>query len=363
MPAVPLVVDESARLFEPGTLWLLELALHGYLAVNSLRSYADAICDWLRTCATNGWAWNSVHDGHLYAYRNNMLQEPSAVTEALLARSTINARVTRIYLFYTFAARRGFLPAFPFSQRKRAFTNGERSMLSHLGPREIQTSVHRLKDISAPPRLVEPTLLNGLFQRLKPLDRLIVEWIAITGARRFEILALRTSQLPRIESITRPLYRVNITVTKGSRPRDLIVPGSLIARTWHYVLGARAMAMQDARHAGRLLQHEDIIWQCSTGRPIAARTLSEHFLKAARDAGRPVRLHDLRHTFAASMLILLSSLNSGEHDRDVNAIQIVRLLLGHISINTTLKYLDTMRLESPELSTALQAFSQLSNAT
>jgi site-specific recombinase XerD len=70
------------------------------------RSYAEALYDWLQTCETNGWAWDAIDEGHLRAYRNQMLYHPSSLTGRAYSPRTVNSRLRRLAMFYSWAFRR-----------------------------------------------------------------------------------------------------------------------------------------------------------------------------------------------------------------------------------------------------------------
>jgi hypothetical protein len=82
MACVPVVLTDSMVIAEGPQRWLFHIALdRGRTRSRATwRSYAEALHDWLQTCQVNGWEWDEVEDGHLRAYRNQMLYHPSSVT-------------------------------------------------------------------------------------------------------------------------------------------------------------------------------------------------------------------------------------------------------------------------------------------
>src|SRR5439155_6945767 len=96
--------------------WLFYIALgHGRTrSPATWRSYADALFDWLQTCEANGWQWDEIEEGHLRAYRNHMLYHPSSVTGRAYSTRTVNGRLRRQAMFYSWAFRRGLIDRAPF---------------------------------------------------------------------------------------------------------------------------------------------------------------------------------------------------------------------------------------------------------
>jgi integrase len=358
---VPVILGRDARIFEPGTAWLFDLALAAYLRPNSLRSYADALCDWIRTCDASDWDWTQVHDGHLNAYRLDMLHHPSEATKSKFEPTTINARIRRIDLFYKFAYRNKFIHDYPFSLRPATIRRASERFLAHLRPAERQRNRYllpeRRKRIL---RFVQPEIYKAIRSTLSEVDSLISDWLILSGARRQEILDLTVEQIPDARHSQAPLVQVNL-LGKGDVARSIYVPLSLIDRTYHYVAGPRQVALREATRAGRTIKQASALWLMKSGKALAARTLSDHFLTAGRKVGAPTRLHDLRHTYAVSMLLLLGQLTAAEPESDINALQVVRILLGHKSIVTTTQYLDTLRLLSPFIEQAVIQFKAMTD--
>ena len=362
-PGVPLVIEPNGLIFRVGTYWLFDMALNKFAATETLRSYADALADWLRTCDANGWDWANVHDAHLNAYRRHMLTEPSSFTDRPYARSTINGRLIRIELFYRFAAQHRHIAHYPFTQSQGQVGRAEWQRLRHNSAGPAKRNSRRHRAASSTSHWVQQTLLSNILSSLPSMDRLITIWIALSGCRRHEILALTLSQITKALNFDRPIVEIELVVTKGSVPRRIYVPRSVVDLTYHFMTGERAQSMREARKKGRQLRDHDKVWFTKRGAPIAARTYSEHILNASRAAGQPIRLHDLRHTYAISMLLLLKKLSANDPESEINSLQIVRLLLGHASIATTTRYLESMDVSSPILLRAIEQWTLVVSGT
>src|SRR5215469_5999773 len=82
MAGIPVLLTDDMVIDEVPQRWMFYIALdRGRTRSQATwRSYAEALYDWLRTCEANGWEWDQVEEGHLRAYRNQMLYHPSSVT-------------------------------------------------------------------------------------------------------------------------------------------------------------------------------------------------------------------------------------------------------------------------------------------
>src|SRR5712691_10393399 len=109
MPGVPVLLNDDLAIVEGPQRWLFYIALDRgrTRSRETWRSYGEALYDWLQTCQVNGWAWDEIEEGHLRAYRNQMLYHPSSVTGRAYSTRTVNGRLRRLAMFYSWAFRRG----------------------------------------------------------------------------------------------------------------------------------------------------------------------------------------------------------------------------------------------------------------
>jgi hypothetical protein len=75
MPCVPVILTDDMTIAEGPQRWLFHIALDRGRTRSpaTWRSYAEALFDWLQTCQANGWEQDQIEEGHLRAYRNQML--------------------------------------------------------------------------------------------------------------------------------------------------------------------------------------------------------------------------------------------------------------------------------------------------
>ena len=146
---------------------------------------------------------------------------------------------------------------------------------------------------------------------------MLFQTAAFTGLRRGELLALRWGEV----DFENQAIRVFEGYTRKRRGRTK----SRKARTVHGARGRRAAerAHERGHHAGR----DDLVFLSEDGEHIDASALRRRYIAARDEAGlRPLRFHDLRHTFG-SLAINRASIVQ------------VQAWMGHADIKTTMRYL------------------------
>ena len=150
------------------------------------------------------------------------------------------------------------------------------------------------------------------------MDAAIFLAAAFTGLRRGELLALRWRDVDfeaRTIRVRASYYLRELTTPKSGKVRSVpMAPdvASVLAR-----LGQRK------KFAGA----DDFVFAAESGLPIDGQALSKRYEAALKRAGlRPLRFHDLRHTFGTRMIA----------KADIRRVQ---EWMGHADIQTTMKYL------------------------
>jgi site-specific recombinase XerD len=239
MPGVPVILNDDMLIVEGPQRWLFYVALDRGRARSpaTWRSYAEALFDWLQTCEANGWEWDDVEEGHLRAYRNQMLYHPSSITGRPYSTRTINGRLRRLAMFYTWVFRRGPVARVPFDyDTVRAPISADAQLLAHLRSGEtlfaLDLTVREYRNI--PTALTVPEL-RRVRAHLDARDALIADWAAATGARRMEVLGLKVDDISDSHALgSAPFVSIPI-VGKGGRRRALQVPLQIIDRTNRYI--------------------------------------------------------------------------------------------------------------------------------
>ncbi|WP_349999136.1 hypothetical protein [Stenotrophomonas lacuserhaii] len=87
--------------------------------------------------------------------------------------------------------------------------------------------------------------------RLAERDELMIDWCSVKGLRSKEVCSLLVSQLPSADEMQRALDRgvcieMRVLVTKGNKPRNILVHPALLYRTYKWVRTGRASIIRGA---------------------------------------------------------------------------------------------------------------------
>lgn len=163
--------------------------------------------------------------------------------------------------------------------------------------------------VEAPERSTwTPAELNT-FLRFVQGDPLELAWhlLATTGMRRGEVLGLRWSDIDLVRR-TITISRAAVVVShklvdsqpKTKRSRRTL---PIDARTEKLVRRHRSRQLEERLMSGVPAGEDDLLFTWPDGRPIHPTWLSKKFRKVSAEAGLPpIRLHDLRHSFATAAL-------------------------------------------------------------
>jgi site-specific recombinase XerD len=118
----PLFFSAALEPIEPAIAYLHEHAIQRAHSADTLRTYAEALYDWLDALEQSGISWSKADAVDLVAYRNRMLNEPSGHTGRPYGIRTINHRVRNVLRFYEWMVRNGWLDASDLVGRTADFT-------------------------------------------------------------------------------------------------------------------------------------------------------------------------------------------------------------------------------------------------
>jgi len=335
-----MLLDQEMRLIEPACGWLLHVALvRGRTrSRETWRTYGEALYDWWQTLEANGWAWNEIGVAEIAAYRDRMLHGLSDHTGRPFARSTINGRVRTLALFYRWCVSAGMIERAPSAVSEVALFRGRQGgFFAHIDASAGRQAVNEMTVRHRPilPRPLSPAALRRVMARMGMRDRLIIEWAVATGIRRKEVAGLRRSALPR--SGADSLTAITIHTTKGGKARLIYPPRSLVDRTQAYMREERAVVVRRAQRRRADYVEPDAVFLTDAGLAVSPRRVGAMFAAAASAAGVHASFHALRHTFATAMLRFLQ--RRAEHERELNPLLALQVLLGHADLATTAIYL------------------------
>lgn len=348
---VPFLVREDMSFEEIPTLWFFDLAINSgrTQSAETWRGYAEALVDFFNTCETNGWNWNEVKKEHLLAYRNNMLHNKNCFNRPY-AKSTINNYITRICLFYEWCFNKKYINELPFEKEivkvhrniKDSYLMGHLNQQNLTYRNELIVKTHKKL-----PHCLNNQEFTKIIKSLKERDTLIIKWSILTGMRRKEVLGLKIKNIPSSEQANTPIVRMEITVTKGDKPRAVFIPQSLIDETNSYIKFTRRSIAQKYN----TLKTVDDLWISErTGLPIGKKSIEKTFREAVNVSGVDCTFHHLRHTYAIKMLSILTKQSQ---TTGLNPLKTLQTLLGHSNISTTMVYLESLSIDLVEIENSL----------
>jgi integrase/recombinase XerD len=355
----PILLTDRMVIIEPAFAFLLELVTvpgrsH---SPETLRTYAEHLHDWFDSLEQSALDWREAGEETIAAYRNRMLEQPSAHTGRPYARSTINDRVRSVCRFYEWAHRRGWIGKLAFHAIDvRIISGRKRSFLAHGDLRSTVTTANVLTvaEYENLPRPLRVDQLKLLFANLATPYRLMAEWAVAAGLRRMELCALTVAQVPAtiaLDAADHPLIGVALAITKGDRPRTVYPPLRLIDRTHWYVGEERAALLRRVRRSRPGYRPPTTLFLNRNGAGVTRARLTAAFAAAFRAARLDGSLHWLRHTFATTMLVRLQA--QAATKPEINPLKVLQVLLGHGSIQTTAIYLRCVELHAHEIAASL----------
>lgn len=341
-PNVPMLLDAKMRLVEPACAWLLHVALvRGRTrSKETWRTYGEALYDWWQTLEANGWTWDTVGSREITAYRNRMLEGASDHTSRPYSRATINIRLRVLALFYRWCAASELVGEVPFSVSDLSLSGSRPApFLTHVDAKGGRQIVNELtvRHTRSLPRPLEPTTIRQAMASMDTRDRLIVEWAVTTGMRRMEIAGLRVTMMPDAASAELAVVPIRLDVTKGGKVRQIYSPLPLIDRTRAYVREERAVAVRRARARNQSYCEPMTLFVTEHGHAMTPRRIGAMFARACRKANVNATFHELRHTFAGTMLRFLQ--RQSARAPELNPLIVLQAILGHADLATTGIYL------------------------
>lgn len=346
----PLLFTAEMQLIEPVVAFLHELSIQRAQTADTLRSYTEILYDWFETLEQNNINWAEAGAVDLIAYRNRMMQQPSAHTGRPYRISTINHRVRGVLRFYNWAVRMQWLGA-----SQLATGNGDFAVAKH--PRTNRTntlqsadhSLFVLRQFEQLPRPLTSDQVRELLSRLTPPYDLMARWQIYTGLRVSELLRLDTNVVSHMP-VSMAVHQTIAVTRKGRKPGYVIAPASLLDETEGYRSIYRQAWLQRARRRGKQADHMALFIN-ARGAPVGKNMYQRAISQAGLACGVKATTHLLRATFACMLLARLERLAS--QGAVINPLLVVKILMGHERIETTDRYLRAIAVDTIALKDVL----------
>jgi site-specific recombinase XerD len=355
------VVTSQQEIVEPILLYLHNKCVDNakiQSVGNTQETYCQDIYEWFSYLAVAGLRWDTTTTEDIHIYRERLLGFGRAVT-------TIRKRLIVILDFYKWAYEQRLLTDdIDILKAKKIRRRHSQDMLVHTrtGANHVAMSSllprdHHHDNADALSEAEITLVLDQLGPRIGTMDdlrpsrdRIIAQLALASGMRVHEIVALTLWQaLGLVPALTYGASPLRITVTKGLKPRTVLIPKEVRVDIQEYIDTERAAALHGTGSKTSALFVNAANANRNRGGAVTAHTVERNFHRAVMAAGLsqvvtvagpngPERrvaprhsFHDLRHTFAVNYYWL--------HRRtsDKEPWLTLKTLLGHANIQTTIE--------------------------
>jgi integrase/recombinase XerD len=315
-------------------------ALHGAgRSPNTIRVYAGRVAGFLGWCAGQGVQWSSVSLAALARFKHFIEATPGRGGR-LRSGVTVNATLTAVCEFLRFCARTGVIEQAVAGQLSEprwlrftppGFDAGESGQF-----RMVRARMLKARTETAFPEAFTPEQAQRVTACCRrPRERFMVTLLRDGGLRIGEALGLRRSDLhllPDSRCVGCAVLGAHVHVRHRANPNGALAK-SRFPRTVP-ASDAVLSSYADYQHErAEILGEDDCdlvfvnLYREPLGAPMTYRAAKRLFERLARDCGFAVRPHMLRHTAATSWV------------RAGTDLDVVRALLGHVSLASTTVYL------------------------
>ena len=315
-------------------------ALHGVSrSPNTIRVYAGRVASFLGWCAGQGVEWSSISLAALARFKHFVEATPGRGGR-LRSGATVNATLTAVCEFLRFCGRTGLIDTAVAERLSEprwlrftppGFEAGESGQFRTVRARALKARAQ----VSFPEALTSEQAGAVLACCRRPREHFMVILLLETGLRIGEALGLRRADmhlLPDSRGLGCTVVGAHIHVRHRANPNGALaksrfprtVPASdavLASYAGYQHERAEILGEDDCDMAFVNLYHEPL------GAAMTYRAAKGFFDRLARECGFPVRPHMLRHTAATSWV------------RAGTDLDVVRALMGHVSLASTTVYL------------------------
>ena len=247
--------------------------------------------------------------------------------QARRSESTINAILSAVYAFREFHRRTGELLAGSTDSDERwTFPTARpyKPFLHHISKaKAVRTRLVKLKQPRLLPRTLQPAQVHELVQACHHLrDQLLVCLVYEAGLRIGQALGLRYEDVRSWDNQVAIVPRDNVNGARTKRRDALVVDvdPAVMAVYARYLIDEVGELDTDYVFVN--------LWEGEIGMPMTYRAVLDLFRRLERRTGIYARPHMLRHSHATDLI------RTGHWD-----LSYVQRRLGHVTIQTTAKYL------------------------
>lgn len=355
-PGFALLFTSQMQLLEPAVAFLHEHAIQRAHTADTVRTYTEILYDWFDALEQSRIAWRDADAIDLVAYRNRMLEHPSAHTTRPYSVRTINHRVRGVLRFYSWMVRNGWLHDSPLVGRGNDLTLARHGRGTSRYTSDLDRCVFLLRQFESLPRPLTSAQARELLAELSTPYDLIARWQLYTGLRVSEALHLTVQdafpRAPPHTTSSASTYRVIDVMRKGLKAGYVIAPVSLLEETTAYRDRHRKAWHRRAVGRGRKPSRSALFLN-SRGSSVKKRQYQRVVQRAGQACGFKATSHLLRATFGCMMLARLEHL--AKKGATINPLLIVKILMGHEHIDTTDRYLRAVAVDTHALSEILDS--------
>jgi len=351
-----LLFTSHMQLLEPAVAFLHEHAIQRAHTADTVRTYTEILYDWFDALEQSGISWRDADAIDLVAYRNRMLEHPSAHTTRPYSVRTINHRVRGVLRFYAWAVRNGWLHESVLAGQGNNVALAPHARAAKRYTNDLDRCVFLLRQFESLPRPLTSTQARELLAELSTPYDLIARWQLYTGLRVSEALHLKMQDVftsaASQTTVSASTYRVVDVMRKGRKAGYVIAPTSLLEETAAYRDRHRS-AWQNRAVRKRRKPTRTALFLNRRGSSVKKRHYQRVIQRAGQSCGFRATSHLLRSTFGCMMLARLERL--AREGATINPLLIVKILMGHEHIDTTDRYLRAVAVDTHALSEVLDS--------
>ena len=346
-----LLFTSQMQLLEPAVAFLHEHAIQRAHTADTVRTYTEILYDWFDALEQSGIAWRDADAIDLVAYRNRMVEHPSAHTTRPYSVRTINHRVRGVLRFYAWAVRNGWLHDSQLVDRGNDLELARHARRAKYYTSELDRCVFLLRQFESLPRPLTSGQARELLAELRTPYDLIARWQLYTGLRVSEALHLTLQDVFK-QAASQATYRVIDVMRKGRKAGYVIAPMSLLEETAAYRDRHRSVWQERSVRKGRKPTRSALFLN-RRGSSVKKRQYQRVIQRTGQACGFKATSHLLRATFGCMMLARLERL--ARQGAAINPLLIVKILMGHEHIDTTDRYLRAVAVDTHALSEVLDS--------